>query len=122
MPAVTVTLEQPPMLRPPSLKLAVPVGEMPAMVANRVTDCPMVDGFGVALRVVVVAKFAGKPTTLDDGNFRVELVPLPSWPFALLPQHFAPPLVVWAQANWYPAETDEVMPLRAGRVVGLESE
>ena len=43
------------------------------------------------------------------GVFRFAVLPLPSSPEPLLPQHFAPPAVVTAQVWLYPAEIDPTL-------------
>src|SRR3989441_2175860 len=92
----------------PSRKVPVPVGT-PAVevtVALRVTACPVVEGFGVEVRVVVVAAAAGAFTTwVTTAEVLAANVALP--PYA-------------AVSGWLPAASVEVesdaLPLTSGAV------
>ena len=77
LPASTMA-EQPPIELPPSLKLTLPVGLLPATVAVNVTLVPKVDGFLELASVVVVGVGPAELTTCDSAAL-VD-APLPASP------------------------------------------
>src|SRR5207247_2206682 len=68
---LSATVAQPVIVLPPSLKLTVPLGAVPATVAVNVTLLPAVAGFAALARVVVVGD------GIDPGQFP-DTLPLPS--------------------------------------------
>jgi hypothetical protein len=74
--ALPLAIDAEPSVDVPSLNVTVPLGLAPAIVAVRVTDCPKVEGLGLAASVVVLVAVL---TVKDDApDALVPLLPSPA--------------------------------------------